>query len=521
MDNYKLKNFNIYLFIRIFVFNFVIGYLYYINLSLNYSKNIFFMSIIIINIIFIINLLIKEFLENVKIFFIFNLILDVIFITVLTFFDGGIFQSSLSLLYYLIIITSSYFFYDKISIIIASFISFMYLIFSFLIVNNIIIAYDIFGNVINYSSVDYGFSYMKVFINIVLFYVTVFIISNIRFSSYLKDQKIKKQKILIEDIYKNIQAFLLVFNNKGFLTNSNQIGEKLFKKSIERNLHYKNILPEKIIEFIEDYKLNNIKNASVFEIDDRFYEISINNIQKDNEYIGFIISIKDITEKREIENKIQEIDKLAYVGKVGANIAHELRNPMASLYGSIQLLNEKNFDEKDKKLYNLVLNEADRLNKIIQNFLDFTEGKEAQFVKVNLADIIEKNVEMVKLLTNKNISIVKKEDCYVKIDEILISQAINNLLWNAVEEINSNGKVSIEIQKFAEKCKINIVDNGKGIPENEINKIFNPFYSKKDKGMGLGLSIVKKNILNNGGDISVKSKEGEGTKFIITLPIAE
>ncbi|TYB31688.1 MAG: hypothetical protein FXF47_03570 [Candidatus Mcinerneyibacterium aminivorans] len=510
------KNYNYY---RIFIFNFVVGYLYFLSLSSNTSKYYFFSAIFLMNIIFILSIFLKEYINKIKLFFYFQLIIDVLVISVLCYFDGGIFQSSLSLLYYLIIIAAGYFFFDKGAISVATLISIIYLSSSFLIINGIIPALNTSGSTVNLDEIVNRRVYIKIFVNVVLFYVTAFLIANMRKSSRLKDRQIETQQILLDDIYKNISSTILVFNQKGEITHSNRENNKIFGNKIQMGMDFAKIFPESLRNDFKNVKNNKGLLNSEIDYNDSFYEYTINTIRKENEILGFIVSIKDVTEKRKLKNKLYELDKLAYLGKMGANIAHELRNPIASLYGSIQILDENNFDKKDRKLYDLILNQTERLNKIIKSFLNYTKGQDTQFKIINVNELIKNNIEMIKALTETDIKVESKNNSYIEGDENLILQALNNILWNSVEATGNKGKIIIKIEKNDNECVIKITDNGKGIPEDDIDDIFTPFYSTKEEGIGLGLAIAKKNIVKNNGRIEVDSKLKEGTTFRVYLPL--
>jgi len=514
-----VKDFRNYNYYRIFIFNFVIGYLYFLSLSYNISMYIFFSAIVLMNIIFILSILLKEYIQKIKIFFYLQIILDILVISVLCFFDGGIFQSSLALLYYLIIIAAGYFFYDKGAISVATLISLIYLVSSFLIINGISPVLEISGSSVKIEEVANYRVYIKIFINIVLFYVTAFLITNMRKTSRKKDEQIETQQILLDDIYKNIYSTILVFDKNGDITHSNRENNTVFDNKIKMGKNYVKIFPDKMKQDFQKIKFNNGVLNNEIDFKNSYYEYTMNTIKKGEEVLGFIVSIKDVTERKKLEDKLYEMDKLAYLGKMGANIAHELRNPIASLYGSIQILDENNFNEENRKLYNLILNQTERLNEIIRNFLNYTKGQDTEFKLINIDELITSNIEMVKALTDVDIKVSSKDSCYIEGDENLILQALNNIIWNSVEAIDDNGKINIEIDTNKNECMIKISDNGKGIPEEEIEEIFTPFYSKKEEGVGLGLAIAKKNIVKNNGRIEVDSKLNEGTTFRIYLPL--
>lgn len=510
------KNYNYY---RIFIFNFVVGYLYFLSLSSNFSKYIFFSAMLIMNIIFVLSIFLKEYIKKIKVFFYFQLIIDIIIISLLSYFDGGIFQSSLSLLFYLIIIAAGYFFYDKGAISVATLISVVYLVSSFLIINGVVPALNITGSKVNLNEIADQRVYIKIFINLILFYVTAFLITNMRKTSIKKDEQIETQQILLDDIYKNIYSTILVFDRKGQVTHSNRINSNIFGNRIKMGIDFRKLFPEKMKN--ECIRIKNNKGFLNDEIsyNENYFEYTINIMEKKKDILGYIVSIKDVTEKKKLENKLYEMDKLAYLGKMGANIAHELRNPIASLYGSIQILDENNFDKKDRKLYHLILKQTERLNKIIRSFLNYTKGDNTEFKIINIVEAIKNNVEMLKALVDKNIEIKAKKNYFIQGDKNLILQAVNNIVWNSVEATDKNDVIKIKIEKENDKCVIIISDKGKGIPKDDLDDIFTPFYSKKEEGVGLGLAIAKKNILKNNGRIEVDSKHGESTTFRIYLPL--
>ncbi len=247
------------------------------------------------------------------------------------------------------------------------------------------------------------------------------------------------------------------------------------------------------------------------------YTYEINLMKKDDAPIGYMVTITDITKKKELETRVMEMDKLAYMGTLGAGMAHELRNPLASLYGSIELLNEKSFNDKDKKLYSLILKESERLNKIVSDFLDFVKGENIEQTFIDLRQVVSETLTMINILTEKKIvTDIKINTIYG--DSNLLIQTLNNLIWNALEAVDEDGTVTIRALRKGKNDIIEVSDNGSGIPKEELENIFTPFYSMKKSGAGLGLAIVKKNVITMGGKIEVQSDINKGTTFRVVLP---
>lgn len=244
--------------------------------------------------------------------------------------------------------------------------------------------------------------------------------------------------------------------------------------------------------------------------------------------MGNVIVFADHTEKKELELQLARAERLSELGEMAAGIAHEIKNPLYSIKGSAEIISE-DFKECDKK-YNIVkimISEIDRLNNLINEFLMFARPKEPTFIETDLYDLIRKTLEIVKFkfsksdkiiefVTNKNIS-----SCHV--DPEQVKQVLINIIFNALEAVynNDNGYIKINIMENCSNVIVDVIDNGPGISEGCIEKIFTPFFSTKDSGVGLGLSISQKLIESNNGKISVTNNRNGGCCFSIYLPLSK
>ncbi len=231
---------------------------------------------------------------------------------------------------------------------------------------------------------------------------------------------------------------------------------------------------------------------------------------------------------------LSRAEKLAFLGDLAARLAHEIKNPMTAIGTFIQLLPYKLDDEEYRvNFHKIALEETERVNDLISELLDLVNTRESRFESNNLHEIIAKMVLLVSPKSNvKKIRVEKDFDPLIKevwIDSEKIKQVILNLLSNAVEFTPEHGLIKITTKRNAEMknglgIRIIVEDSGEGIPENLLNKIFDPYFSTKYKstdhsGTGLGLFIVHQNIQDHCGTIEVKSKVNEGAKFIIDLPV--
>lgn len=220
-----------------------------------------------------------------------------------------------------------------------------------------------------------------------------------------------------------------------------------------------------------------------------------------------------------LREQLQLKDRFAVIGEISAGIAHQIRNPLAVIAGYSKLL-LKSLDENDKRcdMIKAILQEVEGINRIIEELFKLSKFEKIEREEINLVALIKKCVENT-LRNGKKVIFQEVKDIYIKADQVLLSQAISNLIHNAVDV---SDEVKVELKETSLKNKegvlIDITDKGKGISKSEINKIFSPFYTTKENGIGLGLTIAHKIITAHGGNITVISKENEGSTFTIYLP---
>ena len=218
---------------------------------------------------------------------------------------------------------------------------------------------------------------------------------------------------------------------------------------------------------------------------------------------------------------------LASIGQLAAGIAHEIRNPLASISGAIQLLkDEKESNDSTQKLMEIILAESSRLNHLITDFLLYAQPPKLNKKPVDLAALVNDTLEVFSHSPQwtQGIKLAKTIEPNITIygDNQQLQQILWNLFINAVDAMEGKGLLEVKVQKDGKSRKIVLLvsDTGKGISPQDINRIFDPFFTTKGGGTGLGLSIVHKIVETHEGDISVKSRldQGTGTTFTITFP---
>ena len=242
---------------------------------------------------------------------------------------------------------------------------------------------------------------------------------------------------------------------------------------------------------------------------------------------GSVIVFQDVTQIRELETKVQLQDKLASVGQLAAGIAHEIRNPLASLSGSIQLLKaETSIKESSDKLMKIVLRETDRLDHLLQSFLNYAKPSHLQLEKINISELVEEILSLMKnqpVLQSRKISIKTSMDknLFCICDPRHLKQIFWNLIKNSIEAIQENGEIWVkatERDHDSEKMVVfSVEDNGSGINKEILDKVFDPFFSTKDSGTGLGLALVYQLVKSQSGQMGVESEPNRGTKFWFAL----
>ncbi len=254
-----------------------------------------------------------------------------------------------------------------------------------------------------------------------------------------------------------------------------------------------------------------------------------NRVKEDQSYgIGKIFSFKDISQIKAMEERLRQVDRLALMGKMAAGIAHEVRNPLASISGSIQVLKD-DFKEKEtgERLLQIISREVTKLDSLMSDFLTFTRSVQVIESPINISDVILETVELIKnsreIPTSMTWKLDIESNLLLKISAGELSQVLWNLLMNALQAVPSNGEIFVEArygltELHENGVEIKVRDSGPGISEMDQVKIFEPFFTTKDRGTGLGLSIVQKIISDRGGKIQVDSSPGKGTEFAVFFP---
>ena len=242
----------------------------------------------------------------------------------------------------------------------------------------------------------------------------------------------------------------------------------------------------------------------------------------DGKALGNLLIFQDLTALKIMESHIKRVERLAAVGEMAAGIAHEIKNPLASMTGSIQLLNRKvDMAPVTDKLMQIVLREADRLNALVNDFLLFARPTSGKAEPIELGPTIGETLELYEkdpmCLSRIRVTKDLPADVWTQMDPKHLRQILWNLLLNAAQAINGNGTVHVSCESSDGIVRVEITDDGCGMSEETQKQVFNPFFTTRAQGTGLGLSIVHRLLESYGGRIDVRSTEGQGTLFLLYL----
>jgi len=383
-----------------------------------------------------------------------------------------------------------------------------------------------------FASLEGGEAFYSVFVHVVAFFLTALLSGTLSERWRRSERALQAREIDFHEleafnqiILSNINSGLMIVNQQGrirsFNTGAAQITgyvlEDIYNKPVWE------MFPE-ILAFREG-EFNLISRAEALITDKsgnaRVLGYATKSLYNSaDKLLGLLITFQDLTQVKEMEGQLKRSDRLAAIGRLSASIAHEIRNPLAAISGSVQLLSEDaGVDEEGKRLMRIVVKEADRLSRLLTNFLIYARPKTPELHDVNLSLLLDDLLKMTRgdnrfatleFCCNFPSEIVKR------VDRDQIKQAIWDLLINAVEATSGSGTIWIGFHP--QDGTLHIEDDGPGIPEDIRDRVFEPFYTTKSSGTGMGLSTVFSIIEAHHGSIEIMESTKGGAHFRISLP---
>ncbi|MBN2687398.1 MAG: GAF domain-containing protein [Deltaproteobacteria bacterium] len=361
------------------------------------------------------------------------------------------------------------------------------------------------------------------------------IIENARLYKALNDEK-----LLSENIIKCSVNGVVVSDLQGRVYHLNPKAEEILNISQEKA---KKIRIDQLLQLNEKeririfYELKKKKNIDHFEIDYQrnddkklILELTAFIILDENEdVLGAVTLVNDLTEKKKMDDYLSRVEKFAALGRIVSGIAHEVRNPLASIYTTVQNLeNELSENMSARDDLQNIMQEIDRVEKLIRQVLNLAKPLPLQIESVDINELLRTTIPLIeKEAKKKGIALkttLSGDIGHAEADPNRLRQVILNLLINAIESITGKGEITVSTEMVAESdgqrkwILMKFKDNGIGISPDVIDKIFDPFFTTKNVGTGLGLSVSHKIIQDHNGMIEVESRKNNGTTFSIKLP---
>lgn len=352
-------------------------------------------------------------------------------------------------------------------------------------------------------------------------------------------QLIADDYALFEAMMDSLAGGVIILDSNHLIVKTNRAASRILGIPLAENLDrplWTAISDKKLADFIHTVIKNEEAKTSVeFAIacneENQYIELSVLPLVREKKVRGTIITIEDITQRKREEINNRRLENLASLTNLAAAVAHEIKNPLAAISIHIQLL-RKNFkvcnlaiNTKAQKHLDVVQEEIERLNKIVVDFLFAVRPLKCEFAPVDINKLINNLVlTFQEDFAAAGISFTTQLDQnlpVIQADERFLRQALMNILTNAKAAMApQGGDFSITTRCGKEKVCIVLADTGKGIPADILHKIFEPYFTTKPDGSGLGLTMTYKVIKEHGGDIHVHSDVGKGTRFTLSLPIA-
>lgn len=467
--------------------------------------------------------LLFERIKNLVAFAYTQLVLDVIFETILIYISGGI-DSWFSFTLILTVISSSIVLHKRAGYIIATLSSILY---------GTLVTLQFYRFLpLSVESIMGEKAYLyNIFVHITSFYLVAYL------SGYLSSRLEKTAKRLEE---KDTDLRDLDFFNKEVIES---LPSGLFTTDIQGNILIFNRSAERITGInrnaVIGMRIDNVLSFFPFPFVNGRREglISVNGAQK---VIGFNISplrdlsgnntgyigiFQDLTELKRLESEMKKREKWAAIGELSSNIAHEIRNPLASLRGSIEMLKEDTMPQPQKdKLMDIALKEMERLNRIITDFLTYSRPTPPTFERFDLHSIIDETVELLKHAEQNKGNISIRTEYTGRLEVNADPQKMRQVFWNlginAIEAMPEGGELIVNTKNTGSAVEILFKDSGVGIDKHDMERIFYPFFTTKENGTGLGLPIAYRIVEEHAGNIQVESDPEIGTTFKVILPSA-
>ena len=325
-------------------------------------------------------------------------------------------------------------------------------------------------------------------------------------------------------VVENIQSGLMTIDTENKINFINKTTEKILDDVLLLNKPIADVFTDFDLSWLDSQQQVLRKSITYknFKGEKQLLELVISPLLDRKTNIGFVLLIQDLTEVKRLEEQMRQQEKLAAVGQLAAGIAHEIRNPLASISGSIQMMEASSeISDENKKLMKIIYREIERLNNLITEFLDFVRPDEVKEDPIDLNKLLNDIIEMIRFNDKLNHNVVQETQLEAK--QIILGnydklkQAFLNIIINAYQAMESSENPKLTVSTYDENTDVIVLieDKGPGMDANQVRRIFEPFHTTKAKGTGLGLAVTHKIFESHKADVIVESEVGMGTTFKI------
>jgi two-component system, NtrC family, sensor histidine kinase PilS len=486
----------------------------------------------------VVYILLLKLFRNLRLNIFLQLAVDVLLVTLLVYITGSL-RSNYSLLYTLVIIYSVIFLGRYGGMIIASAAGIFY---------GLLLDFEFYKLIPPISTVehDYAFTaedvFIRILVHIVSFYILAFLASFVveqekkaRFLLQEKESEFDQLDLLFRSIVESVDTGVMSINMQGKIKTFNRAAQEItgfpLASVINRPIVdvFPPFAPYLTAGIIKEYAQSRMEIIIKGNREKKIHlGCSISPLKdKHDKQMGSILIFQNLTEIKLMEENLEKSKRLALIGEMAAGLAHEMRNPLASITGSIELLKQGlNLEDTDERLMQIILRGKDQLDSFVRDFLLLARPIPVTRETVNVNEITEEILENIKLSVGWNDKItvnrIFAENMIAFANKEQIRQVIHNLLLNAIQSMKEGGILSISTKsiKYNDQAavEIKVIDTGCGIEEKNLKNVFEPFFTTKDKGTGLGLTTVGRIVDGYGGRIKIESSVNQGTSCTVWLP---
>lgn len=349
----------------------------------------------------------------------------------------------------------------------------------------------------------------------------------------LTRRSLSRIKIFSEALVKNMPIGLIALDTQGKIVTCNEKAQAVLEVACRDALGREavTVLPDPLKKILTElpesggFMERDIQLISA-EGKEHIWETVAAGLMDEGIPAGRILLIRDVTAIRQMENEVTRTRHLNSIGSLAAGIAHEIRNPLSSIKGFAVYFKERlSGNKEDEQTADVMIAETERLNRVISQLIEFAKPLELKKEKVQFVDLVQHTIKLIAADAQKNKVSVEIDAVAqmpaLEVDPDKIKQVLLNIFLNSLAALKEGGKLTIELSTETDNLTVIISDNGTGIEKMDLLKIYDPYFTSKPAGTGLGLAVVQKIMEAHGGRINVESTAGEGTKVYLYFPFQD